>query len=94
MEDFVVNKLFDSLSDTQRKDLLEKVKVDSMLPEKLRDPDANFSARGFHILMTRSKLDHNWADLTSIINTLKINNVNEEEANITLYVISKYITEI
>lgn len=94
MEDFIVNKLFNSLSDSQRKDLLEKIIEDSMLPEKLRDPDTNYSACAFHILMTRSKLDHKWADLNSIINTLKINNITEEEANITLYVITKYITEI
>ena len=94
MENFIVNKLFESLTDSQREELLEKVKADSMLPEKLRDPDTTFSARGFHILMTRSRFEHNWADLTSIINTLKINNITEEEANITLYIITKYITEI
>lgn len=65
-----------------------------MLPEKLRNPDMTFYARGFHILMTRSKSEHNWADLNNIINTLKFNDVTQEEANITLYVISKYITEI
>ena len=54
MEDLVVNKLFQSLNDNQRETLIIKVKEDSMLPEKLRNPDTTHAARGFHILMTRS----------------------------------------
>jgi len=94
MSNLLVYTLFDSLNDIQRKQLLVKVTEDDMLPKKLRDPDSTYSARGFHILMERSKSAHNWANLENIIQTLKINDVTEEEANIALYVITKYITEI
>jgi hypothetical protein len=94
MSTLLVYPLFDSLDDIQRKQLLAKVTEDDMLPKNLRDPDSTYSARGFHILMERSKSAHNWANLENIIQTLTINDVSEKEANIALYVISKYITKI
>jgi hypothetical protein len=93
-EDLIVNTLFETLSDSQRSALLDKVIQDEMLPNKLRDPDANYAARGFWILMIRSKSEHNWASLDDIIKTLVLNDVTKEEASITQYVISKYITSL
>lgn len=93
-EELIVNNLFATLSDSQRNALLDKVIKDEMLPNKLRDPDANYGARGFWILMIRSKSEHNWAPLDSILKTLVINDVTQEEASITQYVISKYITSL
>lgn len=71
-----------------------------MLPVKLRDPDTTMVARGFWIFMTRSNSVHNWVPLDEIINTLTINNhtdskaLTTDEASITKYVISKYITTL
>jgi hypothetical protein len=94
MSILLIYPLFDLLTDYQRKKLLVKITEDDMLPKKLRDPDSTYSARGFHILMERSKSANNWVNLENIIQTLKINDVTEEEANIALYVIRNYITEI
>jgi hypothetical protein len=90
----IINNLFDKLSDAQRISLFECVIKDEMLPIKLRDPDANYAARGFWILMTRSKSDLNWASLDNIIKSLLINDVSQDEVSITQYVISKYIASL
>jgi hypothetical protein len=90
----IVNNLFEKLSDTQRNSLFDCVIKDEMLPNKLRDPDANYAARGFWILMIRSKSESNWASLDDILKTLLINGLTEEETSITQYVISKYIVTV
>ena len=86
-----INNLFETLSDSQRNSLFELIIKDEMLPIKLRDPDENYAARGFWILMIRSKSESNWASLEDILKTLLVNGLTQEEVSITQYVITKYI---
>ena len=90
----IVDNLFEVLTDSEREMLHNKVTKDEMLPEKLRDPDSSYAARGFWVFMTRSKSAHNWVPLDEIMRTLVINDINEDEVSITRYVISKYITTL
>lgn len=88
----IVNNLFEKLSDSQRNSLFECVIKDEMLPNMLRHPDRTIVARGFWILMTRSKSAPNWASLDDILKILLVSGLTQEETSITQYVISKYIT--
>jgi hypothetical protein len=86
-----VNSLFEILSDSERNNLFQKIIKDEMLPYTLRDPDRTIVARGFWILMTRSKSHDKWASLDNILKTILLNGVTQEEVSITRYVITKYI---
>jgi len=74
---------FHDIPDELRGVLLDRVTADPRLPACLCDPDANYTARGFYILMTRPRNGSvPWADLPAILSTLSINGMEEAEVSL------------
>ena len=82
---------FEQMPDNLREQFYENIIADPECPKSLKDPDNNYGARTLAFFITKRRTHHLWCNLNMIMQTLKMNNVADNETMQIYSVICKHL---
>lgn len=84
-------RTFEEIPDNLRNKFYEDIIADVECPQSMRDPDNNYGARTLAIFITKKRTHHLWVNLNIIMETLKNNDVSNNEVQQIYRVICKHL---